>query len=64
MVQQAFLDNEEAVIRRLKTVYNKSLEDITGKAAKLQKEFEELESIYDTIEDEEERKPKRRWGKR
>jgi hypothetical protein len=56
MVQQAFLDNEEAVIKRLKTVYNKSLEDITGKAAKLQKEFEELEAIYDNIEDEEEKK--------
>ena len=56
MVQQAFLDNEEAVIRRLKTVYAKSLEDITDKAAKLQKEFEELESIYDNIEDEEEKK--------
>ena len=56
MVQQAFLDNEEAVIKRLKTVYNKSLEDITDKAAKLQKEFEELESIYDNIEDEEEKK--------
>jgi hypothetical protein len=56
MVQQAFLDNEEAVIKRLKTVYNKSLEDITDKAAKLQKEFEELEAIYDNIEDEEEKK--------
>ena len=56
MVQQAFLDNEEAVIKRLKTVYNKSLEDITDKASKLQKEFEELESIYDNIEDEEEKK--------
>ena len=56
MVQQAFLDNEEVVIKRLKTVYNKSLEDITDKAAKLQKEFEELESIYDNIENEEEKK--------
>jgi len=56
MVQQAFLDNEEAVIKGLKSAYRRSLKDITDKAAKLQKEFEELEAIYDSIDDEEEKK--------
>jgi hypothetical protein len=55
IVQEAFLDNEEAVIKRLKQVYGVSLKDINTKAAKLQKEFEELSAEYDTVEDEEER---------
>lgn len=55
IVQEAFLDNEEAVIKRLKQVYGVSLKDINTKAAKLQKEFEELAAEYDTVEDEEER---------
>lgn len=55
IVQEAFLDNEEAVIKRLKQVYGKSLSDITAKAERLQKEFEELSAEYDTVEDEAER---------
>ena len=55
IVQEAFLDNEEAVIKRLKQVYGVSLKDINAKAAKLQKEFEELSAEYDTVEDEAER---------
>lgn len=55
IVQEAFLDNEEAVIKRLKQVYGVTLKDINAKAAKLQKEFEELAAEYDTVEDEEER---------
>lgn len=42
-------------MKRLFQVYNKSLEDATKQAEKLQKEFEELEAIYDTVEDEEEK---------
>ena len=56
IVQEAFIGNEEAVIGRLKQVYGVSLKDINAKAAKLQKEFDELSAIYDTIEDEEEKK--------
>lgn len=55
IVQEAFLDNEEAVIKRLKQVYNVSLKDITAKAERLQAEFDELSAVYDTVEDEEER---------
>ena len=42
-------------MKRLFQVYNQSLEDATKQAEKLQKEFEELEAIYDTVEDEEEK---------
>jgi hypothetical protein len=36
LVQQQFLNNEEAVIKRLNQVYNKAYDDITKKAKKLQ----------------------------
>lgn len=55
LVQKQFLNNEEAVIKSLKQVYGKSLEDVTKQSEKLQKEFEELSAIYDTVEDETER---------
>lgn len=42
IVQEQFLNNEEAVIKRLKQVYKKSLEDITGKAESLQKSIDDL----------------------
>jgi len=55
IVQQTFLNNEEAIIKRLKQAYNKSLDDITKKAQTLHEEFEDLKAVYDNIEDEEER---------
>lgn len=55
IVQQAFLDNEEAIIKSLKTVYGQSLKDINQKAQELHDEFEELKAEYDTVEDEAER---------
>ena len=55
IVQQAFLDNEEAIIKRLKQVYGQSLKDINAEAQKLHDEFEELKAEYDTVEDEAER---------
>ena len=55
IVQQQFLDNEEAIIKRLKQVYGKSLEDITGKSQALYDEIEELTSVYDDVEDEAEK---------
>ena len=55
IVQQSFLNNEEAIIKRLKTVYNKSLKDINAEAQKLHDEFEDLKAEYDTVEDEAER---------
>ena len=55
IVQEAFLDNEEAVIKRLKQVYGASLMSINTKVRMLQKEFDELSAEYDTVEDEAER---------
>lgn len=55
LVQQQFLDNEEAVIRRLKAVYNQSLKDIESKTKVLQNEINGLQTAYDAIEDEKER---------
>ena len=55
IVQERFLNNEEAVIKRLTQVYNKSLDDITKKSKKLYDEIEELTSVYDDVEDEAEK---------
>ena len=44
-VQQAFLNDEEIVIRRLKQVYNKSLDDITKKAKVLQDQINTLDAL-------------------
>ena len=42
IVQQDFLNNEEAVIKRLKQVYNQSLKDITKKSEELQDRINSL----------------------
>lgn len=55
IVQEAFINDEEAVIRRLGKVYNKALEDINKNAKDLQAQIEGLESLYDSIEDEKEK---------
>lgn len=56
IVQEAFINDEEAVIRRLKKVYEKALEDINKTSKDLQTEIEGLNFLYDSIEDEEEKK--------
>ena len=53
IVQQAFLDDEEKIIKQLKAVYNQSLKDITAKSNALQKDIEKLAAMYDDEEDEE-----------
>lgn len=55
LVQQAFLNDEEAVIKRLKSVYGQSLKDITAKSNALQKDIEKLAAMYDEVEDEAEK---------
>ena len=55
LVQQQFLNNEKGVMKRLYQVYGQSLKDITAKSKKLYDEIEELTSVYDDIEDEEEK---------
>lgn len=52
LVQQQFLDNEEAVIRRLKAVYNQSLKDINDKSKQFQAEINGLQALIDIEEDE------------
>ena len=55
LVQEAFLNNEEAVIKRLKTVYNKSLSDITQKTKELQDEINRLDEMVNMTDDEAEK---------
>ena len=43
LVQQQFLNDEERVIKRLKTVYNQSYKDITGKIATLDSSIGQLQ---------------------
>ena len=52
LVQQQFLNNEEAVIKRLKTVYNQALKDITEQSRKFQADINELQVLIDFEEDE------------
>lgn len=54
LVQQQFINNEEAVIKRLKTVYNKSLEDITAKSKALQDEINSITAMIGMTEDADE----------
>ena len=54
LVQQQFINNEEAVIKRLKTVYNKSLEDITAKSKALQDEINSINAMIGMTEDADE----------
>lgn len=51
IVQERFLNNEEAVIRRLKQVYNQSLKDINTKAQELQIQIAGLQAALDAVED-------------
>ena len=55
LVQQQFLDNEEAVIKRLKQVYGQSLKDINTKAQELQNQIVGLQAALDTVEDADEK---------
>ena len=52
LVQQQFINNEEAVIRRLKAVYNQSLKDITEQSKKFQADIMQLQALIDEEADE------------
>lgn len=52
LVQEAFLDNEEAVIKSLKEIYNTSLEDITAKSKVLQDEINSIAAQIELTDDE------------
>ena len=55
LVQEQFLNNEEAVIRRLKSIYTASLKDIEKKAQALQDEINRLGTLAKLSVDEEEK---------
>ena len=50
LVQKKFLNNEEAVIKRLGQVYSQSVKDITGKISVLDSRIEQLQKAYDSID--------------
>ena len=52
IVQKQFLNNEQAVIKRLNQVYNVALDDITGKVAELDTSIATLQKAYADIGDE------------
>lgn len=52
LVQEQFLNNEEAVIKRLKSVYNQALKDVTNNAKELQDKINTLQAFIDNAEDE------------
>lgn len=58
LVQQQFLNNEEAVIKRLNQVYNQSLKDITGKIQNLSFSINKLQQEYDWLDDNDPQKAK------
>ena len=51
IVQDAFLGNEEAVIRRLKSVYRQSLKDIEAKTKALQDQINTLDALQGMTSD-------------
>lgn len=54
IVQEQFINNEEAVIKRLKSVYNQSLKDIESKALELQNSINAIDAAISVTEDAEE----------
>jgi hypothetical protein len=58
LVQQQFLNNEEAVIKRLDQVYGRSLKDINGKIKNLTFTINKLQLEYDWLDDDDPEKAK------
>lgn len=52
LVQERFLDDEEKIIKRLKTVYGQSLKDINGKVASLDTSIEQLQKAVAGVGDD------------
>ena len=55
LVQQQFLNNEQAVIKRLKSVYNQSLKDIEKKSQAMQDDINRLQGLISTETDADEK---------
>lgn len=58
LVQQQFLNNEEAIIKRLKHLYDRSLNDIVKNIKNLEFKIGELQEQYDWMDDTDPRKAK------
>ena len=56
LVQQQFLNNEEAVIKRLNQVYGVALKDINAKIKNLQLSIDDLQLEYDWMDDDDPKK--------
>ena len=52
IVQQRYLDNEEAVIKKLESTYKQSLKEIEAKSRALQADINALQDAFDTIDDD------------
>ncbi len=50
LVQQRFLNDEEKVIKRLNTVYSKSLDDVKDKISKLEFDIDKMQVEYDWMD--------------
>ena len=55
IVQSAFLDDEERVIKKLQSIYAQALKEVTNKSNILQKEIYKIQEKYNSIDDEKER---------
>ena len=55
LVQERFLDNEEAVIKKLDAVYDTALEDITKKSQALYDDINRLDALAKLATDEDEK---------
>lgn len=55
LVQERFLDNEEAVIKKLETVYDTALTDITKKSQSLYDDINRLDALAKLATDEDEK---------
>ena len=55
LVQEQFINNEEAVIRALKRTYGKALNDINAKTKALQEQINGLQGFIDAAKDDESR---------
>jgi hypothetical protein len=53
IVLERFLDNEEAIIKRLDQVYSQSLKDITKRVSELDGSIDALRKAYDSVTDDE-----------
>lgn len=53
-VQQAFIDDEEKILKQLKNIYNQATEDITKKSKELQIQINDIQTLIDNTDDEKE----------